>query len=114
MTASVITATVDRLIMTPSVSFKCRTCDSEIVINPAEPGPVRCPRCKQDAHVFMSESLPSGGFVTTCVSCGHDMFYVQKDFNRRAGLLLVGLGIAASMYFISKSEPLYGVGVLAL
>ena len=51
--------------------------------------------------------------VKTCVSCGHDAFYVQKDFNRTLGLGIVALGVAASLYFFSRGEPLYSMAALA-
>jgi hypothetical protein len=40
--------------------------------------------------------------------------YVQKDFNRRTGLGIVGLGIAVSIYFFARSQPIGAMGALAL
>jgi hypothetical protein len=52
--------------------------------------------------------------VTTCVSCGHDTLYVQKDFNRRAGIAIVALGIVASVYFFARSQPVLAMTALGL
>ena len=49
-----------------------------------------------------------------CVSCGHDALYVQKDFNRQVGMAVVGLGIAASIYFFARSQPLLAMAALGL
>ncbi len=62
----------------------------------------------------MTDSLVHSGIVTTCVSCGHDAFYVQKDFNRRAGIAIVGIGIAASVYFFAQGRPMWAMGTLVL
>src|SRR5262249_5573566 len=52
--------------------------------------------------------------VTACVSCGHDTLYVQKDFNRRAGLLIVGAGIAASLYLFAHGQPMFAMAALGI
>jgi hypothetical protein len=52
--------------------------------------------------------------VTTCVSCGHDTLYVQKDFNRSLGLAIVVLGCGASIYFFAQNQPLFAMAMLGL
>ena len=99
--------------MAPIIHFKCRACDGELAI-PASPAEhVRCPHCKADLPVFMNESILNQGIVTACVSCGHDALYFQKDFNRRVGIGIVGLGIAVSIYFFARSQPLFAMATLA-
>ncbi len=99
--------------MISSIHFKCRACEREIVIEPGRTDRVRCQSCQKEMDVFMNSSLIDRNLVTTCVSCGHDTFYVQKDFNRQVGMLIVGLGIVASLYFFSRREPMYAMGALA-
>ena len=99
--------------MTSIIHFKCRACEAEILTTPAGADRVRCRHCNQDVEVFMNKTLIDHGLVTICVSCGHDAFYVQKDFNRHVGLVIVVVGIAASLYFFSRKEPLYAMGALA-
>ncbi len=83
-------------------------------MKPERTGKVRCPHCEQDTEVFVNDSLLGRTLVTTCVSCGHDAFYVQKDFNRSVGLAIVGLGIAASLYFFARGQPIFAMAALAL
>lgn len=61
----------------------------------------------------MNDSIVERGVVTTCVSCGHDNLYVQKDFNRQAGMAIVVIGIAASLYFFAKNQPVLAMASLA-
>jgi hypothetical protein len=62
----------------------------------------------------MNDSIVNQATVTMCVSCGHDALYVQKDFNRQAGVAVVGLGIAASIYFFARSQPILAMAALGL
>ena len=100
--------------MTAIIHFKCRACEGEILLSPSATDRIMCPHCKQSIEVFMSPSILNRSLVTACVSCGHDTFYVQKDFNRQLGLVIVGLGIAASVYFFARGLPMYAMGALGL
>jgi hypothetical protein len=62
----------------------------------------------------MNESIVDRNIVTTCVSCGHDTLYVQKDFNRHVGVAIVGLGILASIYFFGRGQPLLAMAALGV
>ncbi len=62
----------------------------------------------------MNDSIMERDIVTTCTSCGHDTLYVQKDFNRRVGMAIVGLGIAISVYFFARSQPLFAMAALGV
>jgi hypothetical protein len=57
----------------------------------------------------MDQALEKEDFVRNCVGCGHDTLYVQKDFNRTLGVAIVVAGSLISLYFFSKSRPLYGM-----
>ena len=96
------------------IHFKCRACEDEVLWAPSETGRITCPHCKQPIEVFMNASILNRRLVTACVSCGHDAFYVQKDFNRQLGLVIVGLGIATSIYFFARDLPMYAMGTLGL
>jgi hypothetical protein len=84
------------------------------MLSPAATDRGTCPHCKESIEVFMNASILNRSVVTACVSCGHDAFYVQKDFNRQLGLVIVSLGIAASIYFFARGLPLYAMGSLGL
>lgn len=73
-----------------------------------------CSNCKRELEIFINDSILTKGIVTTCVSCGHDTFYVQKDFNRALGLAIVGLGIALSIYFFMARQPVYAMATLGV
>ena len=62
----------------------------------------------------MDDFVRNGNIVTKCVCCGHDAFYVQRDFNRQVGMLIVALGIVISVYFFARGQPLYAMGALAV
>jgi len=100
--------------MTPIIHFKCRGCEDEVAIRPSRTERVRCPHCNADLNVFMNDSILDRDIVTTCISCGHDTLYVQKDFNRRVGMAIVGLGIAVSLYFFARSQPLFAMAALGV
>ena len=40
--------------------------------------------------------------------------YIQKDFNRQLGIVIVGLGILASTYFFHYRQPLLAMASLVL
>ena len=100
--------------MVRSIHFKCRACEGEILVSPSETDRVTCPHCKQSLEVFMNTSIVDRSVVTACVSCGHDAFYVQKDFSRPVGVAIVGLGIAASLYFFARNQPIFAMSALAV
>src|SRR5262245_61999539 len=91
------------------IIFKCRACNDEIMYVPAQAGASRCPQCGKEMPVRPDESLLNLGVVQNCVSCGHDAFYVQKDFNRGLGLVVVAAGVFASLFFFSRTEPFYAM-----
>jgi len=99
--------------MGSTIHFKCRACSGEILMRPEATGKVICPHCRQDTQVIVNDSLLGRRVVTTCVSCGHDAFYVQKDFSRTLGIIVVGLGIAASLYFFARNQPMMAMSALA-
>jgi hypothetical protein len=65
-----------------------------------------CPRCETRRSADSSVSVPCGNCgdptpvaapepsrpVERCAACGHGEMYVQKDFNRTTGLILVTIG----------------------
>ena len=88
----------------------CRQCNREIAFSPAAiKDGVICPGCQKPVPLRMDPALENEQFVRNCVGCGHDTLYVQKDFNRTLGVAIVVAGSLASLYFFSKSQPLYGM-----
>jgi len=83
-----------------------------MAVAPSRAERVKCPHCSADVDVFMNDSILEAHIVTTCVSCGHDALYVQKDFNRRVGIAIVGIGIALSVFFFARREPVLAMAAL--
>ncbi len=52
--------------------------------------------------------------MTSCVACGHEDLYVQKDFNRQIGVGIVSVGILFSTYFFHYRQPVYAMGSLVV
>ena len=75
---------------------------------------MRCPQCNSEIPLFTNESIVARNIVTRCISCGHDNLYIQKDFNRNAGIAIVVIGIAASLYFFAKGQPILAMSALGL
>jgi hypothetical protein len=98
--------------MAPIILFTCRVCDAEVSVAPSVMDQAACPNCKTAAKMFIDASLAARQVVTTCASCGHDMFYVQKDFNRRLGVAVVASGVAVSIYFFAQGEALFAMAAL--
>jgi len=88
----------------------CRHCNRENAFLPkAIKDGVICPGCQKPIPLRMDPALEKEDFVRNCVGCGHDTLYLQKDFNRTLGVAIVVAGSLASLYFFSKSQPLYGM-----
>lgn len=81
---------------------------------PAEAGRLICPNCKKPIRLQVDRSLSENHIVQHCVACGHDSLYIQKDFNRALGIAIVVVGSTASVFFMTRSEPLYAMLALAI
>src|SRR4030095_16946418 len=100
--------------MAAIIYFKCRACDGELSIPPSQAERVNCPHCHTELPLFVNKSITNRAVLTAGVSCGHDALYVQKDFNRQVGLAIVGVGIATSIYFFARSQPMFAMIALGL
>src|SRR5581483_2093508 len=94
--------------------FQCRACDGELTVTPSQQEWISCPHCRAELPLFMNESIVKRNIITACVSCGHDILYVQKDFNRQAGLVIVGIGIAVSIYLLARGQPMFAMAALGV
>ena len=59
--------------------------------------------------VRADNALIDKGLIQTCVSCGHDTLYIQKDFNRNVGAAIVAIGVLASIVFFARNDPFYAM-----
>ena len=91
--------------MAPIIQFTCRGCEAEITVGTQTVAEVICTACGRRQELRIPQSFTSSQNVTTCSVCGHEDFYIQKDFNRQLGLVIVGIGILSSTYFFNHGQP---------
>lgn len=97
------------------IILRCRFCNKEITFPPAAVREgLTCPGCHKAVPLRMDPTIDERGFVRNCVACGHDTLYIQKDFNRNLGVAIVILGSLISLFFFSRSEPLFAMVALSL
>lgn len=87
--------------MAAEVNFACGMCGNGLVLPlDASTAPIDCPRCGTRAAL----AFPDGpGERRRCAACGSDALFVQRDFNRLLGLLIVGVAalFAVKTRFVS-------------
>jgi hypothetical protein len=74
----------------PEIAFACPSCGGEATCGVDGAG--TCTRCQATASVETSESIRTRKVVDRCTACDGEQFYVQRDFNQRAGLVIVIIG----------------------
>ena len=89
------------------MAYVCEGCGREIVqsLDPAG-GPAVCPGCGQAAQDVPRHPAADRGFLSRCARCGLDRLYVQKDFNKKAGLWVFVVAAVLSV-------PTWGLSLLA-
>jgi hypothetical protein len=75
---------------TPEIAFPCPRCGQEALAGADGAG--RCTSCGAAASLEVSESIRAHAVVDVCPACQGQQLYVQRDFNQRAGLAIVGIG----------------------
>jgi hypothetical protein len=72
------------------IAFPCPACREEV--SAGAEGQGQCERCGRSTVLPLTASLREGGPVDRCPACDGVQLYVQRDFNQKAGLAIVGLG----------------------
>jgi DNA-directed RNA polymerase subunit RPC12/RpoP len=80
----------------PEIAFACTRCGGEA--RAGLDGRARCASCGAETILKPSSSLLEQGLVDRCPACGGEQLYVQRDFNQKAGLAIVGLGAALAPF----------------
>ncbi|MHC4931819.1 MAG: hypothetical protein ACYTGV_06485 [Planctomycetota bacterium] len=78
-----------------NVTFGCPSCGRGV-----ESGPdsrTTCRRCGAEASLPPAAEGPLG----SCLACGCEELYRQRDFNQKLGLLLIALGAVLALSFTS-------------
>lgn len=89
-----------------SIQFLCPRCE-EMFLCPADPllasgGALSCPHCRLALHGLSrgeGGSSPAAEAVERCWVCGNEELYIQKDFNRELGFMIV-LGSAMIIFLV--------------
>ena len=75
---------------TAEIAFHCPQCGGEAVCGLDGQG--RCTRCTAEPRLDLPASLAATRVIERCPACDGPQLYVQRDFNQRAGLLVVIVG----------------------
>jgi hypothetical protein len=88
----------------PSVHFLCSKCDWRLGSEAGASVPQPCENCGQPNDVV---APAAGATIARCAACGDAEMYIQKDFNRTTGVVLVAIGAV----FVPWT---YGLSLLAV
>lgn len=80
----------------PEIAFACPACMAEALAGLDGRG--RCPKCGAEPALDLSASIRERRVVDRCPACSGEQFYVQRDFNQKAGLLIVIVGAALAPF----------------
>lgn len=95
-----------------TLQFLCPRCDEMFLYHtedmPPREEPLHCPHCE----VQFSEGVPvprAGAPLQACWVCGNQEFYVQRDFNRELGLLIVVASAMIVFLIMLLMDPFLGI-----
>lgn len=96
-----------RAARSPSAAFLCEGCGREVMQVLARPArPSACPGCGRTHDLLPGDALLDARPLSRCLRCGLDRLYVQKDFNKKAGLWVFIVAAALSI-------PTWGLSLVA-
>jgi len=100
-----------------TLQFLCPRCDEMFLYHtedmPVREEPLQCPHCE----LRFSEGVPvprAGAAIQACWVCGNQEFYVQRDFNRELGLLIVVASAMIVFLIMLLMDPFLGILCLAV
>ena len=95
------------------IVFECPACHvNSLVEVVAETTDLRCPACSWQRPIAAENR--SGNEPTSCLVCGCEDIWRQKDFPQRLGVLMVAAGALVSTIFWWFMMPEWAIGVLLL
>ena len=94
------------------IHFRCRGCELELETPPESAASFVCPECGRVSGLRLTASISAGQEVNLCAGCGHDHFYIQKDFSRALGMAIVVAGVGVAVVFFALDRPVEAMGAL--
>jgi hypothetical protein len=95
------------------IVFECPSCHvNSLVEAVSEATDLRCPACSWQRPIAAENR--SGNEPASCLVCGCEDIWRQKDFPQRVGVLMVALGALISTLFWWFLMPEWAIGVLLL
>ncbi len=85
-----------------TISFNCPSCKKLNIADPGTGARLSCLQC--------AKAWPEANFNTvfeSCPICQCSQFYIQKDFNRALGCLIMLIGIALVPFTYGLSLPVF-------
>jgi len=80
-------------------NFLCPSCSKENVFVTGEAWEgFRCEHCGGSIHLEVTRSMLDENVIDACVLCRKELFYLQKDFNRTLGCIILVAGAVTSIY----------------
>ena len=80
----------ERITRRLEIAFPCPRCGKEALAGLDGRG--RCASCGEETPLPVPPAMRESRIVETCPACGSSLLYVQRDFNQKAGLAIVGVG----------------------
>lgn len=95
------------------IVFECPACHvNSLVEVVGETTDLRCPACSWQRPIAAENR--SGNEPASCLACGCEDIWRQKDFPQRVGVLMVAIGALVSTIFWWFMMPEWAIGVLLL
>ncbi len=81
------------------INFLCPSCENENIFETGVDEPdFACEHCSSRLQLKVSDSIRSQRIIDSCIVCGKELFFIQKDFNRTLGCVILTVGAVASVY----------------
>ncbi len=96
------------------VEALCAGCDHPATTRfPLGSDVIRCASCGLETAIVRRPALDAGNPLEACALCDCPKVYIQKDFNRNVGLLLVAVtALISGVVLMITHSTLWAMGVL--
>lgn len=98
----------------PEIEFLCPECEAPIVVAWPDEKDWTCEACG-NSEAIHAPAPAANAPVSRCAACGCPKLYVQKDFNRNAGLLVVAFtAIVSGVVLMLTHSTIWAMLVLGV